>query len=77
MTAPKMTPDELLASLGALPYGEGTGIEVATAEIGIAQAVQLCRIAEALEKITKEGIYTWPQDSQRSDTVESSSLRRR
>jgi len=58
MTAPKVTPDELLASLGVLPYGEADNIELSMAEIAIAQAVQSCRIANALEKIVEEGIWT-------------------
>ncbi len=70
------TPDQLDQRLHSL-CGEGTALEVHNHEVQIAQAVQLCRIATALEKIEEVGIYNYPQETTEPDPPESSSLRRR
>ncbi len=70
------TPDEIRHRLENEPYGEGTGIEVAICNIKIEQAVQLARIADALEAIEKTGVYVYQQGTEDQDEAKEAKPRR-
>lgn len=53
------TPEELRARLDDIPY---EGDNLAFLDVEIEKAVQLSRIATALESIEETGVYTWPQE---------------
>lgn len=53
----RLSPEDLELELTRFDFG--TGADEAIANSSMCQAVQLCRIAEALEKLCDEGIYTF------------------
>ncbi len=65
-----LTPEQVEDYLHKLSSGreKGPSHDVQMTEIGIAQAFQLTRIAVALEKIAKEGIYNYPSGTEEEES---------